>query len=86
MMRVVVINLDRSPERLAEFGAEAARCGLDFERLPAIDGRLLADRDIARWSTPGLSSSRSGAARSASSSAIARRGASLLLDRATGSR
>ena len=44
-MRVLVINLDRSPERLDAFGAEAARCGLAFERLPAVDGQLLADGD-----------------------------------------
>lgn len=52
MMRVLVINLDRSPERLAEFGVEAARCGLSFERLPAIDGRSLADAAVATLVDP----------------------------------
>lgn len=40
-MRTLLINLDRSPERLAEFRAEADRCGLAFERLPAVDGARL---------------------------------------------
>jgi glycosyl transferase family 25 len=51
-MRVVVINLDRSPERLAEFRAEAARCGLDFERLPAVDGRSLSEAELAMLIDP----------------------------------
>ena len=51
-MRVLVINLDRSPERLDAFGAEAARCGLAFERLPAVDGQLLADGDVASLVDP----------------------------------
>ncbi len=42
-MRVLVINLDRSPERLGEFQGEAARCGLAFERLAAVDGRALPE-------------------------------------------
>ena len=46
-MRVLVINLDRSPERLAEFRAEASRLGLAFERLPAVDGRSLSEEDVA---------------------------------------
>ena len=36
-MRAVVINLDRSTDRLATFSAQAAQIGLAFERLPAID-------------------------------------------------
>jgi glycosyl transferase family 25 len=46
-MRVLAINLDRSPDRLAEFRAEAARCDLAFERLPAVDGRALPGADLA---------------------------------------
>ncbi len=46
-MRVLLINLDRSPERLNEFRAEAKRCGLTFERLPAIDGQALSEQEIA---------------------------------------
>jgi glycosyl transferase family 25 len=51
-MRVLVINLDRSPDRLTEFRAEAARCGLDFERLPAVDGRSLTDQGLAALIDP----------------------------------
>ena len=52
LMRVLLINLDRSPERLAEFQAEAARCGLAFERLPAVDGRTLTEAEIAALVDP----------------------------------
>jgi len=41
-MLTLLINLDRSPERLAFFTAQAQRCGLAFERLPAVDGRALS--------------------------------------------
>ncbi len=51
-MRVLLINLDRSPERLAEFDAEAARCGLAFTRLPAVDGRLLSDAQLSALVDP----------------------------------
>ena len=46
-MRTLVINLDRSPDRLAEFQAEAARCHLAFERLRAVDGKLLTEEELA---------------------------------------
>lgn len=36
-----LINLDRSPERLAHFAAQARAQGLAFERIPAVDGRLV---------------------------------------------
>ena len=41
-MRVLVINLDRSPDRLATVMNELTRCGLSGERMPAIDGLTLA--------------------------------------------
>ncbi len=46
-MRVVVINLERSPGRLAEFAAEAERCGLPFDRLAAVDGKAFSEQEVA---------------------------------------
>lgn len=43
----LLINLDRSPERLAFFSAQAQRCGLVFERLSAVDGKRLSEADKA---------------------------------------
>ncbi len=37
-----LINLDRSPERLAWFSEQAARAGLAFERIAGVDGRTLS--------------------------------------------
>lgn len=42
---VLVINLDRSPERLIKIGAQLERLGLAWERLPAADGRTLSMDD-----------------------------------------
>jgi len=42
-MKTYLINLDRSPERLEFFGRQANRLGIAFERVPAIDGRLLPE-------------------------------------------
>jgi glycosyl transferase family 25 len=36
---VFLINLDRSPDRLAEFDAQARAMGLSYERFSAVDGR-----------------------------------------------
>jgi glycosyl transferase, family 25 len=36
---VFVLNLDRSPDRLAAVRGEARRIGMTFERFPAVDGR-----------------------------------------------
>jgi glycosyl transferase family 25 len=40
-MRVVVINLDRSPDRLAMFREQAERLGIAFERLSAVEGSTI---------------------------------------------
>ena len=40
-MKSYLINLDRSPERLAHFTEQARRAGLDFDRISAVDGRTL---------------------------------------------
>ena len=43
-MKVYLVNLDRSPERLAEVDAELRRVGIDYERVSAVDGlKLSAD-------------------------------------------
>ncbi|MGX7876464.1 glycosyltransferase family 25 protein [Mesorhizobium sp. ORM6] len=39
IMKRLVINLDRSPDRLAHMTAEFARIGIGFERVAAIDAR-----------------------------------------------
>lgn len=44
-MKCLVINLDRSPERLARMAFIFARIGVEFERVEAIDGNLLSDRE-----------------------------------------
>ncbi|XZE22448.1 glycosyltransferase family 25 protein [Pirellulaceae bacterium SH449] len=45
-MKTYLINLDRSPDRLAFFRHQAEEVGLTFERMGAIDGKLLPD---ATW-------------------------------------
>jgi GR25 family glycosyltransferase involved in LPS biosynthesis len=47
-MRVHLINLDRSPERLATMRQALAERGVGFERLSAIDGRTLGAEVLAR--------------------------------------
>jgi len=42
-MRCLVINLDRSPDRLAHISAQFSKIGAMFERVEAIDGNRLAD-------------------------------------------
>ncbi|MCO6393064.1 glycosyl transferase [Aliihoeflea aestuarii] len=44
-MLVLVINLDRAPERLTHMRGEFERIGADFTRLAATDGRLLETTD-----------------------------------------
>ena len=51
-MIAVLINLDRSPERLAFFTAQAGAARLTFERLRAVDGRDLSPADLAAVVTP----------------------------------
>ena len=40
-MKAYLINLDRSPDRLAEADAQLRAAGVDYERVSAIDGRAL---------------------------------------------
>lgn len=43
---IYVINLQRSPQRLAHAAAELARVKLSFERIDAVDGRALTAAEI----------------------------------------
>lgn len=43
-MRAVVINMDRSPERLAAFRTQAESLGIEFERLAAVDAATIQAR------------------------------------------
>ena len=42
-LRVILINLDRSTDRLARMKAEFERVGVDFERFPAVSGTDLPE-------------------------------------------
>jgi len=60
-MKAYLINLDRSPDRLAHMSAEFERLGVEFERFPGVDARLLDDAEKAdfakarsRWEAPWL--------------------------------
>jgi len=48
-LRIFVINLDRSPDRLAHITNEFSRLGLEFARIAAIDGNALSDEMFAHW-------------------------------------
>lgn len=47
-MKCYLINLDRSPERLADVKKNFFRLGLNFVRVPAVDGKLLTEAEIGR--------------------------------------
>ena len=47
-----LINLDSRPDRLERFAARAAEIGLDFERLPALDGGRPEFAEMARAIPP----------------------------------
>ena len=47
LLKCLVINLDRSSDRLAHMEVTFARLGLPFERVPAVDGRMLSEEEIA---------------------------------------
>lgn len=49
-MKCYLINLDRSQDRLAWFVRATAGFDLDIVRIAAVDGRTLAQAEIARWS------------------------------------
>lgn len=43
-MKIFVINLDRAPQRLERMASLFGELGLDFTRVPAVDGQELADQ------------------------------------------
>ena len=47
-----VINLDQATERLIHFEAQARVAGLVYERLSAVDGRLMSSAECAAWQDP----------------------------------
>ena len=47
-MKCFLINLDRSPERLGFFDAQASKYGMPYERIPGVDGRQLSDIECDR--------------------------------------
>lgn len=51
-MQVYVINLDRSPDRLAHFQQQADAVGVEFERVSAIDGRVLSQAEVDAQTDP----------------------------------
>ncbi|QND52675.1 glycosyltransferase family 25 protein [Phyllobacterium sp. 628] len=48
-MKCYLINLDRSGERLSHMQTLFAAYYVPFERVAAVDGRILTDEDMARW-------------------------------------
>lgn len=52
--KIFVINLDGSTKRLERLKSEFERIGLDFERIPAVDGRKLSDNQILKHYSPKL--------------------------------
>ena len=48
----LVINLDRSPERMRSISQQLVARDLHFERLPAVDGRKLAQEELSRLEAP----------------------------------
>ena len=48
---VMVLNMDRSEDRMRAMDAELSGKGILYERLPAIDGRQLTNEQVRQWST-----------------------------------
>ena len=48
-----LINLDRSPERLASADSQLAAAGIGYERIAAVDGTQLTRRDWSRYDERG---------------------------------
>ena len=52
--RIFVINLDRSPQRLADMTQQLGAFDLPFMRIAAFDGNSLSDEEIAQAAPPDL--------------------------------
>ena len=52
--KIFVINLNESTKRLERLKSEFERIGLDFERIPAVDGRKLSENQILKHYSPEL--------------------------------
>jgi glycosyl transferase family 25 len=48
-MKIYLINLDRRPDRRAAMEGEAAKTGLSFTRLSALDGQSPASAEVDHW-------------------------------------
>ena len=48
-MQLYVINLDRTPERMAHMAAQLSRLEVPYERLSAVDGRALDPTYVAKF-------------------------------------
>lgn len=46
-MKAYLINLDRSPDRLLRMKAEFAKANINFERVTAVEGKLLSNAEVA---------------------------------------
>lgn len=51
---ILVINLDRAPERLSKITAQLEKLGLPWERVPAVDGKTLSMEDQSLLDTDGF--------------------------------
>lgn len=49
LLPVFVINMDRSVERLVRMSAQLGEAGITFERMAAVDGNCLTDRERELW-------------------------------------
>ncbi len=52
--KVFVINLARSPDRLASITEKLRRLGVPFERVEAADGEKLTEEEISKYYSPSL--------------------------------
>jgi glycosyl transferase, family 25 len=48
-VKCYVINLDRSPDRMAWMTSQTEPVGIAVKRVPAVDGKLLEERELSRW-------------------------------------